>query len=242
MDELVFAFDSFFILISVFQIFLNVFIFYLVFKTIFQSIKRITNNNFFKSNIISLKDISSNNSKYKNNYVDVKKDKLARFNTDDINLLKDYFYDLFYKFEVAYNNLDYSTMKMLSTKQLYQNYYTGISLNLKIGKKKVIDQINKKRVILYELDSTSMKQVASLMIEISYFNYTLDKHGYIISGNRDYPITEKFQVEFRKDFERKAITHCPNCGASLHSNKCDYCKSKVKEVEFKISSIKKIVD
>ena len=46
----------------------------------------------------------------------------------------------------------------------------------------------------------------------------------------------------RKEFERNPITRCPNCGANLKGNKCDYCKSKIKDVEFKISSIKKIVD
>ena len=47
---------------------------------------------------------------------------------------------------------------------------------------------------------------------------------------------------FRKEFGYKPITHCPNCGASLHSNKCDYCRSKIKDVEFKIGSIKKIIE
>ena len=35
---------------------------------------------------------------------------------------------------------------------------------------------------------------------------------------------------------------CPNCGAALTGSKCDYCNSKIKDIEFKISSIKKIVD
>ncbi|MBE6150634.1 MAG: hypothetical protein E7162_02305 [Firmicutes bacterium] len=237
----VFGFMFVWIIFVLFEMFINLFIPFLFFKLIFQAIKRSKNRNYFKSNVVYKEYIDGNSSKYKNDYIDVSSSKLAKFNTDDINLLKDYFYDIFYKFETAYNNLDYNTMKMISTSQLYQNYYTGISLNLKIGQKKVINNIRRKNVIIYELDSTSMKQIASLMIEVSYHKYTLDKHGFVISGKKDVPITEKFEVEFRKDFERKPITNCPNCGAALKGNTCDYCKSKVKDVEFKISSIKKII-
>lgn len=149
---------------------------------------------------------------------------------------------MFLEFENAYNNLDYNMMKILSTKQLYQNYYTGMSLDLKVGKKKIISDIEKKKVIIFELDSTIAKQIASVMIEISYFNYTIDKNGYVISGSRNKKITEKFEVMFRKDFERKDITECPNCGAEIVGNKFNFCRSTIKNVEFKISSIKKIVD
>ena len=133
-------------------------------------------------------------------------------------------------------------MKMLSTKQLFHNYYTGITLDLKVGKKRIIDDIKVKKVIIYELDSTVSKQTASTMIEISYFNYVIDGNGYIISGNREEKITEKFEITFRKDFENNSITRCPNCGANLTSNKCEYCKSVIKEEEFKISNIKRIIE
>ena len=53
------------------------------------------------------------------------------FNTDNINSLKDYFFDIFLKLESVHNNLDYNMMTMLSAKKMFQNYYNGISLNLK---------------------------------------------------------------------------------------------------------------
>lgn len=217
---------------------------YLIILVINRVIRERVRNN-FKNNIIinkKLENVNWKRSKYQRIYKDVPKSNLEKFNTNDIDSLKDYFYDMFLKFENAYNNLDYNMMKILSTNQLFQNYYTGISLDLKVGKKKIITDIEKKKVIIFELDSTIAKQVASVMIEISYYNYTIDKNGYVISGKRDQKITEKFEVEFRKDFERKDIKECPNCGAEIIGNKCDYCRSIVKNVEFKISSIKKIVE
>lgn len=227
------------------ELIINIGVWVFIFKLLKNSLKRIQNRKYFKNNVISNKNIETNLgelNKYKRTYNDVSKKDLQKFNTEDIDSLKDYFYGIFLDFENAYNNLDYNMMKILSTKQLYQNYYTGMSLDLKVGKKKIISDIEKKKVIIFELDSTIAKQVASLMIEISYLNYTIDKNGYVISGSRSEKITEKFEVIFRKDFERKEITKCHNCGAEIIGNKCDYCRSVLKNVEFKISSIKKIID
>lgn len=233
-----------FMLAYVIEIIINIAVWIFIFKLIRNAIKRIANRNYFKNNIIMNKKEEPNSgedSKYYRIYEDVSKDDLAKFNTEDINALKDYFYNMFLEFENAYNNLDYNMMKILSTKQMYQNYYTGISLDLKVGKKRIISDIKKKKVNIFELDSTIAKQIASVMIEISYINYTIDKNGYVVSGSRD-RVTEKFEVMFRKDFERKEIIKCPSCGAEVVGNKCDFCRTTIKNVEFKISSIKKIVD
>lgn len=221
---------------GIFSIFWFIFLIWII-----NIIRKSKNRTYFKKNVIVNKE-GSNKSKYPKTYEDVSKDKLARFNTEDINTLKDYFYDIFIDFENAYNNLDYNIMKILSTKELYNNYYTGISLDLKAGRKRIITDIDRKKVIIFELDSTSLKQTARVMIEISYINYMIDKKGYIIRGNRYNKITEKFEVTFRKDFERKEITKCSNCGATVEGNKCEYCRTTIKNVEFKISSIKKIID
>lgn len=212
-------------------------------KVVVNAIRRKKNHDYFKNNVVvvdnHLANLKINGNK--NVYKDVTKDKLKMFNTDDINSLKDFFYDIFYRFEVAYNNLDYNVMKILSTKQLFNNYYTGITLDLEVGKKKVINEIKRKNVIIYGIDSTIARQTACVMIEISYISYTLDKNGYVISGDRNKEITEKFDITFRKAFEKEDVKKCPNCGASIVGNKCEYCRTTLKNVEFKISNIKKII-
>lgn len=223
----------------------SVTIFILIATSIINVIRRSLNHKYFKNNVIRNTnniDIKTSGSKKTQIYNDVHKSKLAKFNTDDINTLKDYFYNKFVEFETAYNNLDLNVMKLLSTKQLFYNYQTGINLDLKVGQKRIINNIERKNVILFELDSTIAKQIATVMIEVSYINYTINKKGYVISGSRTEKVTEKFEVAFRKDFERKEITKCPNCGASLAGNKCEYCRTIIHNVDFQISSIKKIID
>lgn len=234
------------IIIVIIVVFGRIWFYWLIIKLIVNAIKRVRNHKFFKNNVVRNipmnEQIENANGRRKNIYNDVSKTKLEMFNTDNIDSLKDYFFDIFLKFENAYNNLDYNMMKMLSTKQMFQNYYTGISLDLKVGQKKIIDSIERKKIIIYELDSTVVKQTVSAMIEISYITYTINGEGYIISGNREKPVTERFEVTFRKDFERNEITKCPNCGATITGNKCDFCRTTIKNVEFKISSIKRILD
>ncbi len=236
----------------------------LVFKLIIYIIKRaIKRSNYesFKQNTISednvnlakeyaditLSDLvkfkAKTSSIYKENFVDVSNNKLELFNVSDINTLKEYFYDIFYRFEKALNNLDYQQLKHLSTDQIYENFYTGIELDINNGNKRIIDNVEKKKVIIYELDSTIAKQVVSTLIEIKYINYTVNNEGKIIKGQKE-PITEKFIVKFRKDFKQNNIMNCPNCGAPVTSDdtKCSYCETKINNKnDFKISSIQRIV-
>lgn len=225
----------------------NVVVWFLIIKVIINAFKRNKNHNYFKNNVIKNQsyetNVSRTNNKYKRIYKDVSKEVLSTFNTDNINTLKDFFYSKFLEFEISYNNLDYNIMRVLSTKQLFQNYYTGITLDLKAGKKRIISDIVRKNVIVFELDSTIAKQTACVMIEIEYLNYTIDKNGYVIRGSRDNKIKERFEVTFRKDFEMsKDYIKCPNCGATIVGNKCNYCRTPIRNEEFKISSIKKIID
>jgi predicted lipid-binding transport protein (Tim44 family) len=209
-----------------------------IISSVIKSIKRNSSHNFFKNNVV----VTPADNHKKNKYTDISLEELSIFNTDDLESFKNYFYKIFLNFENAYNNLDYNVMRNLSTKQLFNNYYTGITLDLEKGNKKIITNIQKKNVIIYETFSSTVKQVVSAMIEISYINYTINKQGYVVSGSRDFKKTEKFEVVFRKDFDTKEITNCPNCGAKLSGHKCEFCRSSIKTNDFKISSIKKIVN
>lgn len=224
-------------ILYIIEIVFNIVVFGVITKAIINSIKRTQNKNFFKTNVV---DISKEN-KLEKTYKDISSDKLSKFNTTDLNALKDYVYNIFERFENAYNALDFNTMKELSTKELYHNYHTGITLDINTGRKKIIDDIQKVKVIIYAADSSISKQVIMAMIEIKYISYTLNKDGYIESGSKDTKIIEKFEVTFRKDFLKEDITKCPNCGARITGNKCDYCRSLIKDEEFKIANIRRII-
>lgn len=240
MEELIGGFSVIFVIFfMIIQMFLSFVPFFIIVVVLTTLSKRTKNTKFFKQNVI-INDGQTNN---KTVFSDVHKDTLNRFGIDNINDMKDYLYKMFFEFENAYNNLDLDTMKRVSYKQLYENYITGIKLDKNLGKKKVISDITPEQLLLTGLDSTNMKQVATMVITIKYLNYVVDKNGDLISGDRVSHITETFEVVYRKDLEDKPI-NCPNCGGKIDADdlKCDYCDTVVSsEQEFRIYSIKKII-
>ena len=194
-------------------------------------IKRAKNKKTFKSLIIS----NSNELK------DVSESKLSGFDITDISNLKKYLYDIFYKFETAYNNVDYNTMYNLSTPKLYDLYHTNIVLNLKFDEKKIIDNIVLEKMLITDAYSSSNKQVITTAIDISYLNYTMKSDGKIVNGNPTKMIKERFEVIFIKNFDKKDSSRCPNCGANVTGSTCEYCNSSISSSDFRIDSIKKIV-
>ncbi len=196
-------------------------------------IKRNNNKKLFKSMII--KD-------NKMNFSDINSSKLDGFDIKDISKLKKYLYEIFYKFETAYNDVDYNTMFNLSTSKLYNLYHSNIVLNLKFEEKKIINQIELNQMYITDAFSTSAKQVITTVIDISYLNYNIKSDGKVVSGSPTKKINEKFEVIFIKYFDKNDDYRCPNCGANVTGSVCEYCNSKItNNSDFRIDSIKKIV-
>ena len=64
----------------------------------------------------------------------------------------------------------------------------------------------------------------------------------LFRSNKDSKITESFEVIFRKNFGDDTPTNCPNCGAPISSEKCEFCNTVINNVDFRIASIKKIIN
>ena len=200
--------------------------------TIIYLIKRNKNKKLFKSMVVS------NNKNYK----EIDSSRLEGLDITDLSKLKIYLYDIYYKFELAYNHLDYNSMYNLCTERLYNLYHSSITLNLKFDEKKIIDQIKLEKMIIYDTYTSQSKQVVYTVIEVSNISYSIKSNGKIVSGSPTKPIKESFEVVFVKYFKQKDKLKCPNCGASVEGSICDYCKSKIDNTgDYRIDSIKKIV-
>ena len=233
--------DSFAIISLISGIFFPIFFiaFMSIFITIFvrvikENIRRTQNINYFASTIIT------NALNYR--YQDVSKAKLSEYNIDDIGSLKNSLFLLFERFEKAYNSLDINTMKQISTPELFEHYNTGIQLNIKDGKKKVIDDIKRKKIIVFSMNSTPSAQTIKALITISYITYIVGKDNYLITGSKENPIEESFEVTFQKTYHHENFTKCPTCGATVSGDICEYCRNTIKDTEFKISSIRKVLE
>ncbi len=205
---------------------------------IFFALKKRKNNKKFKSTLINNEDYLNNLKSGK--YCDVKPFELSAFDIRDIDKLKSFLFDIFVKFENAYNNLDYNAMYNLSSKKIFNMYYSSIECNSKSDEKRIIKDIEKNRMIIYKVSSSEERQMIFTMVEVSYINFVQNMNGKIISGSPTKKIKESFEITFLKSYGDKDLFRCPNCGANLKGTTCEYCNSKVNNCEFKIDSIKRI--
>ena len=169
-------------------------------------------------------------------YADIPKEQILKYNITNLDGLKKNFYNKFFEFYKAYNNLDFDMMKKLSTKQLFHNYHIGLTLNSN-GNKSVIDEMSLNNIYLFKIRSSNNGQTYSFLIDVNCLDYKIDKYGRVLEGNKNSKVNTKFVVVFKKKSEN---SHCPNCGAKLSNGNCSYCKTIIKDNDFKISSIKKI--
>lgn len=213
-------------------IFQTIIIFRIFYSFISNGKKRKILEEYFKENIVSIKK----------KYERVPGDKFILFDVEDIPSFRDMLFDKFILFENAYNSLDYEMMKACCSKELFDKYYTSIILNLNIGRKRILTNIEKERLFIYDLRRSKTEQVVSAIIDIRYTNYTINKVGAVIGGSR-IPVKERFEVVFKKNLN-DVEANCPNCGAPVIDNRCDFCKTDVisHEGDFVIDSIKRIID
>jgi hypothetical protein len=175
-------------------------------------------------------------------YTEITPDKLEGFDINDLSKLKVYLYDIYSKFENAYNTLDYNTMYNVCTEKMYNLYHSSIQLDLKFDEKKMIELQQLDNMIIYDTYTSKYKQVVYTVITVKYINYTMKSDGTIVSGSPTKPVKESFEVIFIKQFKQDGKYRCPSCGASVQGAICDYCKTKIDACdEYRIDSIKKIV-
>lgn len=187
--------------------------------------------------------ISSSNIKYSEDK-NIKKELEEKIGVKDEEIVKDKLYNIFVEFEKSYNNLDYSMIKFLCSDQIYRKYCTGLDVQRGSNLKRIIDNIEKKKIIILNVDSNSIYQRISTLIKISYINYVVDKNGKIVKGSRYIPTIEEFEVIFTKNHQKnREKTNCLNCGAPIEAGsvKCKCCSTQTNNDDFKISSIRKIV-
>ena len=191
--------------------------------TIIYLVRRSQSKKKFKSMVIN----------DRKSYTEISPSRLEGFDINDLEKLKLYLYDKFYKFELAYNSLDYNSMYNLCTEKLYNLYHTSITLNLKFDEKKIIDQTRLERMIIYDAYSNQTSQFIYTVVEVSNVSYSIKSNGKVISGNPTRPINETFEVIFVKYFKQDNKHKCPNCGAKLENDSiqtCQYCRSNITRV------------
>lgn len=195
-----------------------------------------------KQNKTALKKTIITRSPVYDSFVDISSYKLEHFNTNDLPVLKAYFGDIFIQFEKAYNNVDYNALYNICVPSLYELYKSDISIKLKLGEKKIIDDPSIEKIAITNSIKNDDQHEVQVMIRLKSKSYSITDTGKVISGNAVKPVEEDFLITFVRTFNKdaKETLRCPNCGATINSSKCEYCNTEFKQYDFKIYAINKL--
>ncbi len=206
-------------------------------------IKKNKNKKYFKSTVLNRNQSNIYFSNIQDTYIDISDYKLEWFDTNDLDVLKSYFGNMFLDFERAYNNVDYNALYNLCSPSLYDIYKNDLNVNLRLGDKKIIDNVSIEKLVIYNTTKNDDEQKVYVMLELKSNNYVMNTSGKVISGNPVKPQSEEFIVTYVKSLKKKdeKSSRCPNCGATVTSTKCSYCNTEFKQNEFRIDTIRKLV-
>ena len=125
---------------------------------------------------------------------------------------------------------DYEVQEFINKHYYHLQFSPAIKTDIK--------DIKKNKILVYDLYKSDERQMLYAFIEITYVTYFISKEGKIVRGSEK-PIKERFDVTYTKKYSSEDVIKCPNCGNSVLGSTCSYCRTNLRNQDFKIDSIKR---
>lgn len=143
-------------------------------------------------------------------------------------MLLDVLYNIFVNIQKAWMNFDYESLERLCTDELYESYRSDLEVlklkngqNVMFGFKLVDYNIN-------SIEKVKNQIVVHMGLTVSFHDYVIDTNtNKVTRGNKNTVMTNNYLLDFVIDEDQTSIDICPNCGAKLTGNDCEYCHSHV---------------
>ena len=153
------------------------------------------------------------------------------------------FYNLFYEVQMAWMNFDYTKLKELCSDELYNSLRRELEEIEKKKEKNIMKDFKVNKVAVIEMNNYADKLEIVMMLDVSFYDYIIDKHKFVIRGSSTKKINNIYNLTYQKKYER--LDNCPSCGAKVTSNlnsNCEYCGSILinNNKDFVLSLINKV--
>ena len=144
--------------------------------------------------------------------------------------------------QTAWMNFDLNTIQNLVSDEIYNMYSMQLDTLKVKGQKNMMEDIKYINNSITKITFENNIETINTILQVECYDYLINESNKVIRGTKNQKLIYTYELTFTKYTTDKKINYCPNCGAKLVGNKCEYCKSAVSNNEFKISSIRKIVD
>lgn len=152
---------------------------------------------------------------------------LSKENIKNKNIIKKELYERLTQILTAYSEFDNKTIKQLTTPQVSKNYIDELNLLKKHNQKNIMKDFENLGSKLVDVKRVGNNLTIKIVQKIRLYDYILDKDNQVISGDKKKKQIITYSLLFTKnDDYKETIKKCPNCGATLSSNKgtnCEYC-------------------
>lgn len=137
----------------------------------------------------------------------------------EIDLFKKDLFDVFLKYETAYSNLDYDTLKSICSAKHFTAIHKELENLKENNKKRVLSDITLNNFKIQNATNTNNIQKILATFDIALIDYTIDEiYNFNVKGNQSIKVQKKIKVCFERKFKLASQRqHCPKCGAPVSS-------------------------
>ncbi len=141
----------------------------------------------------------------------------------------------------AWSTCNWELSRHLETDHLFSTHRYWIERYKKEGFRNCIEDIEILSITHVKIEQDAYYESITVRIKASMRDYTVDKTGHIVDGNKNRArvFSEYWtfirRAGFADDKKEKKEHTCPNCGADIKVNMagiCEYCDSKITSGEF----------
>lgn len=178
------------------------------------------------------KDTVSTNKKIRYIHTNPKKDKannekLKELGMEDMDSLKQEFYQKYVDIQNAWMNIDYEKLSPLLTNSLYNMYKSQLKILEMKNQRNIMSDFEYIDCKLLKLSQINNKLQMEIYLNVKMYDYVVDQNNNVIKGNKNKKINIGYRIRFEKNIDNN-LAVCPNCGAPITnyaSNKCEHCNS-----------------
>lgn len=136
------------------------------------------------------------------------------------------FYNIFVSVQEAWMEFDYDQLEKYCSNALYESYKVDLNLLGKKNQKNIMSDFSLISSNIRGIEEQYGRVRVDVYLYVSFKDYIINEEsGEVVDGNAEQIQKVKYDLEYTLDLDGMGI--CPNCGAELKENECEFCHSVV---------------
>lgn len=160
--------------------------------------------------------------------------------TYDLEKLEKELYKDFVDIQFAWRDFDYNKLEKLCTNELYESYKSDLTILKSKQQQNIMNGFNKQYLNIKNVVEKNNKIIVRVELSVSFYDYVINTNdNKVVRGEKSNKVTNTYKLKYIKSINEKE--KCPNCGADVNSNICEFCNTHINNIykSFVLSEKKK---